>query len=109
MATRNELLTLFKAAMLPSSNANFSAEDANSAAINAIVETYGLQKASVREIRARQNEVFSIIEEAVDELLRCFAYLLNIFFRYAFLAVHEIIGKLVNARNSFGAYLLVDR
>lgn len=69
MATRNELLTLFKAAMLPSGNANFSAEDANTAAINAIVETYGLQNASVREIRARQNEVFSIIEEAVDELL----------------------------------------
>ena len=47
--------------------------------------------------------------KAVDELLRSFAYLLNIFFRYAFLAVHKIIGKLVNARNSFGSDLLVDR
>lgn len=68
MATKNELLTLFKAAMLPN-KANFSATDANEAAINAILDTYGLKNASVREIRSRQEEVFAVMEEAIDELL----------------------------------------
>lgn len=68
MATKNELLTLFKAAMAPN-NANFSATDANDAAINAILDTYGLKDASIREIRYRQPEVFAVMEEAIDELL----------------------------------------
>lgn len=69
MATRNELRTLFKAAMLPQSGANFSAADANDAAINAIVETYDLKDMSLREIRAHQAEIFSVIEETIDDLL----------------------------------------
>lgn len=68
MATRTELNTLFKAAMSPVS-VNFSAQDANDAAIAAILETYGLQDASAREIRARQAEVFAIMEEAIEEML----------------------------------------
>lgn len=69
MATRNELKTAFKAALMPADPSKFSAVDANEAAINAILETYELDKASAREIRARQAEVFAIMEEVIEEIL----------------------------------------
>lgn len=48
----------------------FSAEDTNSAAINGIMEACGLNENSTsREIRAAQSQAFSLIEEAVDEIL----------------------------------------
>ena len=68
MATATEMKTLLRAAMAPNP-AQFSAADANEAAINAIVENYGLKDASAREIRARQPEVFALIEETVEALL----------------------------------------
>lgn len=49
---------------------NFSAEDVNTAAINAIKKELNLaDNASVRDIRAVENEAFALIEEAVDEIL----------------------------------------
>ena len=69
MATRQELMTLFKAALNPVVSANFSATDANDAAINAILETYNLKDKSVREIRAHKGEIFAMLEEAVQEIL----------------------------------------
>ena len=69
MATRQELKTLFKAAMVPADPSKFSAVDANEAAVNAILETYGLENASAREIRAHKAEIFAMIEEVVQEQL----------------------------------------
>lgn len=69
MATRNELKTAFKAALMPKDPSKFSNADANEAAINAILETYELTNASAREIRARQAEVFAIMEEVIEEIL----------------------------------------
>lgn len=68
MATRNELIQSVRAAMQPSLT-NFSAADSNTAAINAILEAYNLKDASPREIRARQAEVFAIMEEVIEELM----------------------------------------
>jgi hypothetical protein len=65
-----DLLKLFKAAFNQEASANFSAEDVNEAAVNAIMEKVGLTKdSSSREIRAKQAEAFALIEEAVDEIL----------------------------------------
>ena len=69
MATKNELRTLFKAAICPADPTKFSAVEANDAAINAILETYDLKDASPREIRARQHEVFALMEEVIEEQL----------------------------------------
>lgn len=69
MATRQELKTLFKAAMSPADPTKFSANDANQAAINAIIETYNLENASVRDIRPHREEIFSIMEEVIEEIL----------------------------------------
>lgn len=69
MATRQELKTLFKAAFSPVDPTKFSAVDANSAAINAILETYGLQDATTREIRAHKAEIFALMEEVIQEIL----------------------------------------
>lgn len=68
MATVVELKSIFKGAIRPDV-AKFSKEDANSAAINAILETYGLKDATARQIRAKQPEVFAIVEEVIEELL----------------------------------------
>lgn len=68
MATKIELVNLFKAAIKPNV-AEFSQADANEAAINAILETYGLKDATPREIRARQDEVFALVEEVIEEML----------------------------------------
>lgn len=65
-----DLLKLFKAAFNQEASANFSAEDVNEAAVNAIMEKVGLSKdSSSREIRAKQAEAFALIEEAIDEIL----------------------------------------
>lgn len=68
MATVVELKSIFKGAIRPDVT-KFSKEDANSAAINAILETYGLKDATARQIRAKQPEVFAIVEEVIEELL----------------------------------------
>ena len=68
MATLNEMRTALRAAMAPDVT-KFSAVEANDAAINTIIEFYGLKDASAREIRARQAEVFAIVEETVEQLL----------------------------------------
>ena len=68
MATRQEMKTLFKAAMRPDVS-KFSAVDANDAAINAILEHYNLQDASARDIRAHKAEIFAMMEEAIEEIL----------------------------------------
>lgn len=48
----------------------FSAEDVNTAAINSIKKELNLaDNASVRDIRAVENQAFALIEEAVDEIL----------------------------------------
>lgn len=48
----------------------FSAEDVNTAAVNAIMKECGLSEtSSAREIRAVENKAFALIEEAVDEIL----------------------------------------
>ena len=68
MATRQEMKTLFKAAMRPDVS-KFSAVDANDAAINAILEHYNLQDASARDIRAHKAEIFAMMEEVIEEIL----------------------------------------
>jgi voltage-gated potassium channel Kch len=65
---RNELIAVFKGAIRPDYT-KFSAAEANELAIKGILESFGLQDASAREIRARQDEVFALIEEAIEELL----------------------------------------
>lgn len=68
MATNTELKTLIKGAIKPDLT-KFSAVDANNAFINAVLETYNLKDATPRQIRAREPEVFALIEETVEELL----------------------------------------
>lgn len=68
MATLVELKSIFKGAINPDVT-QFSREDGNSAAINAILETYDLKDATARQIRAKQPEVFAIVEEVIEELL----------------------------------------
>lgn len=69
MATRQEMKTLFKAAMRPADPTKFSATDSNDAAINAILEHYNLQDASARELRAHKAEIFALMEEVIEEIL----------------------------------------
>ena len=68
MANTVELKNLIKGAIYPDVS-KFSAEDANQAFINAVLETYGLTDATPRQIRARQPEIFALIEEAIEELM----------------------------------------
>ena len=66
----SNIKTLIKAALQNQPALNFSAEDVNSAAVSAIMENLGLTKDSTpREIRNKSAEAFSLIEEAVDEIL----------------------------------------
>lgn len=70
MATRNELRTLFKAAMAPADPTKFSAVDADQAVINALLQTFGLdENASARELRVHKSAIFAMIEEVVEEML----------------------------------------
>lgn len=65
-----ELNTLLVAALENRPSANFSAEDVNTAAVNALMETLGLTDASsARAIRAKEAEAFALIEETIDEIL----------------------------------------
>jgi hypothetical protein len=58
------------AALTNTPSANFSAEDVNTAAVNAIMKELGLdENSSPREIRAKEADAFALIEEAVDEIL----------------------------------------
>lgn len=67
---RNEILLLVKNGLNPQVSADFSSDDANSAAINGICEFLGINmNSSVREIRAYAPAAFALIEEAVDEIL----------------------------------------
>jgi hypothetical protein len=53
-----------------SASANFSAEDTDRAAINAMLKEIGIdENSSAREIRAKEDLAFALIEEAVDEIL----------------------------------------
>lgn len=67
-----ELFKLLNAALkneAPASG-NFSSEDVNEAAINAILTKVGLStNATSREIRKNQDTIFALIEESVDEVL----------------------------------------
>lgn len=50
--------------------ANFSAEETDRAAINAMLKEIGIdENATAREIRAKEDLAFALIEEAVDEIL----------------------------------------
>ena len=66
--TKNELKAIFTGAIAPDYT-KFSQADADSAVIEGILESYGLRDASAREIKAREHEVFALIEEVVEELL----------------------------------------
>ena len=58
------------AALTNTPSANFSAEDVNTAAVNAMMKELGLdENSSAREIRAKEDAAFALIEEAVDEIL----------------------------------------
>ena len=65
---RNELKAAMRGAIAPDFS-KFSQADADNAVITGILETYGLADASAREIRARQPEVFALVEEVVEEML----------------------------------------
>ena len=65
---RKELVSAIKGAINPDLT-KFSQQDADNVAIQGILETFGLKDASAREIRAKQPEVFALIEETIEELL----------------------------------------
>ena len=53
-----------------SASANFSAEETDRAAINALLKEIGIdESSSAREIRAKEDLAFALIEEAIDEIL----------------------------------------
>lgn len=66
-----ELKTVLIAALNGvSASANFSAEETDRAAINAMLKEIGLdENSSGREIRAKEAAAFALVEEAVDEIL----------------------------------------
>ena len=58
------------AALANKASANFSSEDVNEAAVNAIMAECGITaESSAREIREAEPKAFALIEEAVDEIL----------------------------------------
>ena len=66
----NELKTLLISALNNQPSANFSAEDVNTAAVNLLMEKLGLTaESSAREIRAKEDMAFALIEESIDEIL----------------------------------------
>jgi len=66
----NELKLGLIAALEGKPSANFSAEDVNTAAVNAIMAECGLnENSTAREIRLVEDKAFALIEEAVDEIL----------------------------------------
>ena len=65
-----ELLQGLTAALQGNASTNFSATDVNDAAIAAILKEAGLpENPSPRQIRDNERAIFSLIEEAVDEVL----------------------------------------
>ena len=67
---KQTLITLLQSACNNEGYANFSAEDTNQAAIDAIYEACGLsENCSPREFRAHEDQVFALIEEAIDEIM----------------------------------------
>ena len=66
-----ELKTVLIAALNGvSASANFSAEETDRAAINALLKEIGLdENSSAREMRVKEDLAFALIEEAVDEIL----------------------------------------
>ena len=65
-----ELKTLLINALQNKASANFSAEDVNSAAINALAKKLNLpEDASTRDFRACEAQAFALIEESVDTIL----------------------------------------
>lgn len=65
-----ELLKGLVAALNNQASANFSAEDVNTAAVNAIMKECGLdENSSSRAIRDAEAHAFKLIEEAVDVIL----------------------------------------
>ena len=67
----NELRQLLIAALNGvTASANFSAEETDKAAINALLKEIGIDENSTgRQIRAKEDLAFALIEEAVDEIL----------------------------------------
>jgi len=65
--TYNELKTLLQANVNPTPGVNFS--DVASATQKGIIEYFGLENLSPREIKARRLEVMALIEETIDEIL----------------------------------------
>lgn len=61
------LKDLLVAAARPSTGVNFA--DAQSAAKNALVEYFGLEDVTLRDIKKNQGAIFSIIEEVIEEVL----------------------------------------
>lgn len=65
--TINNLKTLMRSNFVATPGVNFS--DAQDATINALVEFYGLEDLSPREIKANKDLIMALIEEVVDEVL----------------------------------------
>lgn len=80
---RNELISVFKGAIAPDVT-KFSQAQADQLVIDGILESFGLKDASAREIRAKQPEVFALIEEVIEEMLPK--------------AVEDIVGGFVETR-----------
>ena len=65
-----ELLNGIIAALEGQASANFAASDVNEAAISAILKAAGLsENPTARDVRNNEAVIFSIVEEAMDEIL----------------------------------------
>ena len=53
----------------PADPTKFSATERNTIAINAIAKEFGLETLSAREIRKHKADIFTVIEEVIDEIL----------------------------------------
>ena len=65
---KNELKTAMIGAIKPDFT-KFSQADADKVVIDGILETFGLVEADSRQIRAKQKEIFALIEEVIEEQL----------------------------------------
>ena len=63
----NDLKDLVKVALAPTPSVNFA--DAQDAAINAMIDFYGLTDLTPREIKANKALIMALIEEVIDEVL----------------------------------------
>lgn len=103
-----QLKELLLANFRPVAGTNFS--DVQSATRNALIEFYGLEDLSVREIRAHKDEIFGLIEEVLDiELPRALQERVGMFAEIKNFARDEEVIFKINKQGKRRAWLTIKK